>query len=232
MADYETMQNKLKGILADILGEPAGNASSAAPKQADPVADILNKLTAGAGAPAKPAAAAPAGEADPVIGRPVQDILKVPEDQRILTKDKALVQKLIDSVVAQDSSAPAAAPAPAKAAAAPAAKVPAEYGPKDPIIGRKPKDILRVPEDQRILTHDMSLVMQLIDSVVAQDGCAPADCADCKMACDAKNAVSREDLVKDVLSEIHTHGSGKNGIYDTPEEAVAAAEKGYKELQK
>lgn len=238
MADYETMQNKLKGILADILGDTAGSAPSASPKQADPVSDILEKLTASAAAstaaaPA-PAAAAPAGEADPIIGRPVTDILKVPEDQRILTTDKALVQKLIDSVVAQDACAAAAAPAPAAAApAASAAKAPAEYGPKDPIIGRKPKDILKVPEDQRILTTDMSLVMQLIDSVVAQDGCAPADCASCKMACDSREAVSRDDLVKDVISEMNSAQiSGRNGIYDTAEEAVAAAEKGYRELQK
>ncbi len=231
MADYETMQSKLKGILADILGEKDGNAPSGSPAQDNAVQNILEKLTAGKAAPAAPAAPA-AGAADPVIGRQPSDILKVPEDQRILTTDKGLVQKLIDSVTAADGPAAKAAAAPAPAPAAKPEKA-AAYGPADPVIGRQPTDILRVPEDQRILTTDMSLVMQLIDSVVAQDGCAPADCAACTAACDSRNTVSREDLVKDLITEMGgVTGSGKNGIYDTAEEAVAAAEKGYEELRR
>ena len=87
MADYETMQNKLKGILSEILGEePAQPVPSASRDQDSVVDDILNKLTAGA---SKPAAAA--GASDPIIGKPAEGILKVPEDQRILTTDMNLL---------------------------------------------------------------------------------------------------------------------------------------------
>ncbi len=182
------------------------------------IADLLNGVD-------EPVAAAPTSSANASVNNVLEELLgkatanavpvqvapsaliTVPFDQRIETTDINFVNTVIDTVSKTGSSLNSASAQPG---------------------------VVRVPADQAIETFDFSIVQKLIDEAAGKT----ADCADscdynCSSCGDAK--ADNADIINSILADL-TGGtavkSSKNGIFDSAEDAVKAAEQGYKELQK
>ena len=131
-------------------------------------------------------------------------IITVPHDQRIETKDLDFV----NMIIGQDDTGT--------------------------VPGKNKTRHLTVPKNQKIETFDFSLIQKILDEVMAQPSTL-CDTTKCDSDCEACKEIDNAAIINNILADLTGNETGitsKNGIFENPEDAVKAAEAGYKELQR